>query len=83
MIFGLWKIKIQSVLAQQKCAMKGEVAISTNLTLAEKIEMIDKANSVTFILCFRDIINGYREGSDNNIYVGKVRDIINDKVFDL
>jgi len=46
--FGLWKIKMQAVLTQQKCVetLKGEAAMPTNLTQAEKREIIDKAKSV-------------------------------------
>jgi len=50
--FGLWKVKMQTVLTQQKCveALKGEAAMPTSLTQAEKREMIDKAKSA-IVLC--------------------------------
>jgi len=53
--FGLWKVKMQAVLTQQKCveALKGEAAMLAHLTQAEKREMIDKAKSA-IVLCLRD-----------------------------
>jgi len=56
--FGLWKVKMQTVLTQQKCveALKGEAAMPTSLTQAEKREMIDKAKSA-IVLCLGVWIN--------------------------
>ena len=53
--FGLWKVKMQEVLTQQKCgeALKGEAAMPASLTQAEKREMIDKAKSA-IVLCLGD-----------------------------
>lgn len=53
--FGLWKVKMQAVLTQQKCveALKGEAAMPAHLTQAEKREMIDKAKSA-IVLCLGD-----------------------------
>jgi len=53
--FGLWKLKMQAVLIQQKCekALKVEGALSVTMTQAEKTEMVDKARSV-IVLCLRD-----------------------------
>lgn len=55
--FGLWKVKMQEVLTQQMCveALKGEAAMSSTLTQAEKREMIDKKNNAMF-LCLKDKI---------------------------
>jgi len=41
--FRLWKVKMELDLTQQKCveALKGEAAMPTTLTQAEKREMID------------------------------------------
>jgi hypothetical protein len=49
--FGLWKVKMQEVLTQQKCveALKGEAALSSTLTQEKKCEMLDKENSVVFM----------------------------------
>ena len=46
---------MQAVLTQQKCveALKGEAAMPTNLTQAEKHEMIDKAKCA-IVLCLED-----------------------------
>ncbi|KEH28506.1 hypothetical protein MTR_5g099435 [Medicago truncatula] len=42
--FGLWKVKMQAVLTQQKCveALKGEAAMSATLTQEEKREMVGR-----------------------------------------
>jgi len=70
-------------LTQLKCAkaLKSEVWISANLTHAEKIYMINKAKSFSFM--YQRYIKGYIEGSDDNNYVDKVEVITHDKVFDL
>jgi len=46
--FGLWKVKMEVVLIQQKCekALKGESALPVNMSRVEKTEMVDKAMSV-------------------------------------
>jgi len=48
--FGLWKVKMQAGLTQQKHveALKGEAAMPATLTQAEKREMIDKTKSLLF-----------------------------------
>ena len=53
--FGLWKVKMQAVLIQQKCekALKGEGALPVTMTQAEKTEMVDKARSA-IVLCLGD-----------------------------
>jgi len=45
--FGLWKVKMEAVLIQQKCekALKGEGALPVTMSRAEKTEMVDKAKS--------------------------------------
>jgi len=50
--FGLWKVKMEAVLIQQKCekALKGESALPVTMSRAEKTEMVDKARSV-IVLC--------------------------------
>jgi len=50
--FGLWKVKMEAVLIQQKCekALKGESASPVTMSRAEKTEMVDKAKSV-IVLC--------------------------------
>jgi len=52
--FGLWKVKMQAVLIQQKCekALKGEGAFPVTMTQAEKTDMVDKARSA-IVLCLR------------------------------
>jgi len=68
--FGLWKVKMQAVLTQQKWveALKGEAAMPVNLTQTEKREMIDKAKSV-IVLCLGDKV--LRDvGTDRGIDVG-------------
>ena len=53
--FGLWKVKMQAVLIQQKCekALKGESALPVTMSQAENTEMVDKAKSA-IVLCLRD-----------------------------
>jgi len=53
--FGLWKVKMEAVLIQQKCekALKGEGALPVTMSRAEKTEMVDKARS-TIVLCLGD-----------------------------
>jgi len=53
--FGLWKVKIEAVLIQQKCekALKGEGVLPVTMSQAEKTEMMDKARSL-IVLCLRD-----------------------------
>jgi len=42
--FGLWKVKMEAVLIQQKCekALKGECTLPITMSQAEKIAMVDK-----------------------------------------
>ena len=53
--FGLWKVKMQAVLTQQKCALavKGESALPATMSQAEKTEMVEKAMSA-IVLCLGD-----------------------------
>jgi len=53
--FGLWKVKMEAVLIQQKCekALKGEGMLSVTMSRAEKTEMVDKARSA-IVLCLGD-----------------------------
>jgi hypothetical protein len=53
--FGLWKVKMEAVLIQQKCekALKGEDALPVTLSQAERIEMVDKTRS-SIVLCLGD-----------------------------
>jgi len=53
--FGLWKVKMEAVLIQQKCekALKGEGALPVTMSRSEKTEMVDKARSV-IVLCLGD-----------------------------
>ena len=53
--FGLWKVKMEAILIQQKCVevLKGEAKMAATLSQAEKTEMIDKARSA-IILCLGD-----------------------------
>jgi hypothetical protein len=53
--FGLWKVKMEAVLIQQKCekALKGEGVLPVTMSWAEKTEMVDKARSV-IVLCLGD-----------------------------
>jgi len=57
--FGLWKVKMEAVLIQQKCAqeLKGEGALPVTMLQAEKTEMVDQARSV-IVLCLRDKVLG-------------------------
>lgn len=50
--FGLWKVKMQAILTQEKCieAMKDETSIPGRLTQAKKIEMMDKVMSVIILV---------------------------------
>jgi len=50
--FGLWKVKKEAMLIQQKCekAFKGEGALPVTMSQAEKTEMVDKARSA-IVLC--------------------------------
>ena len=52
--FGLWKIKMQAILIQEKCidALKSEALMPAGLTQVHKTEMVDKARSA-IILCLR------------------------------
>jgi len=54
---GLWKVKMEAVLIQQKCekALKGEGALLVTMSRAEKTEMVDKAKSA-IVLCLGDKI---------------------------
>jgi len=53
--FVLWKVKMQTILIQQRCteALKGETGLSTTISQAKKIEMVDKASSA-IVMCLRD-----------------------------
>jgi len=53
--FGLWKIKMEAVLIQQKCekALKGDGALPVTMSRAEKTEKVDKARSA-IVLCLGD-----------------------------
>jgi hypothetical protein len=50
--FGLWKVKMEAVLIQQKCekALKGEGWLPVTMSRAKKPEMVDKAGSA-IVLC--------------------------------
>jgi len=47
--FGLWKVKMEAVLIQQKCekALKGEGALSVTMSRAEKIDMTSPGVSLS------------------------------------
>jgi len=49
--FGLWKVKMEAVLIQQKCekALKGEGVLPVTMSRAEKTEIVDKARSDVFL----------------------------------
>jgi len=53
--FGLWKVKMEAVLIQQKCekALKGEGALPVTMSRTEKTKMVDKARNV-IVLCLGD-----------------------------
>ncbi|AES65343.1 hypothetical protein MTR_2g038180 [Medicago truncatula] len=53
--FGLWKVKIEVVLIQQKCAKarKGKILFSDTMSQEDKTKMADNARSF-FVLCLRD-----------------------------
>jgi len=53
--FGLWKVKMEAVLIQQKCekALKGESSFHVTMSRAKKTEMVDKARSA-IVLCLGD-----------------------------
>jgi len=53
--FGLWKVKMEVVFINQKCAqaLKGEGALPVTMSRTEKTEMLDKARSA-IVLCLRD-----------------------------
>jgi hypothetical protein len=53
--FGLWKVKMEAVLMQQKCekALKGEGVLPVTMSRANKTEMVDKARSA-IVLCLGD-----------------------------
>ncbi|KEH16640.1 hypothetical protein MTR_0127s0030 [Medicago truncatula] len=53
--FGLWKVKMEAVLIQQKCekTLKGEGSLPVTMSQAEKTEMVDKARSAV-VLCLGD-----------------------------
>jgi len=55
--FGLWKVKMEAALIQQKCekALKGEGSLAVTMSRAEKTEMVDKARSA-IVLCLGDKI---------------------------
>jgi len=60
--FGLWKVKMEAVLIQQKFekTLKGEGALPVTKSQVEKTEMVDKASSA-IVLCLgnkilRDIV---------------------------
>jgi len=52
---GLWKVKMEAVLIQQKCEkdLKGEGSLPVTMSRAEKTEMVDKAKSA-IVLCLGD-----------------------------
>lgn len=52
--FRLWKVNIQVVLIQQKCAkvLKGEVVLSATMLQENKTDMVDKVKSV-IMLCLK------------------------------
>ncbi|MCH84974.1 ubiquitin-protein ligase [Trifolium medium] len=54
-IIRLWKVKIEAILFQQKCAeaLMGEALMSVNLVQSKKSGMMDKTWSVV-IQCLRD-----------------------------
>ena len=71
--FGLWKVKMEVVLIQQKCekALKGESALPVTMSQAEKTGMVDKVSSV-IVLCLRDkSFERCREGTNHDIDVVK------------
>ena len=53
--FGLWKVKMQAVLIQQKCAktLKGKVLLSYTMSQEDKTEIANNPKSV-IILCLKD-----------------------------
>jgi len=53
--FGLWKVNMEAVLIQQKCAqdLKDEGVLPVTMSQAEKTEMVDKARSA-IVLCLGD-----------------------------
>jgi hypothetical protein len=56
--FGLWKVKMEAVLIQQKCekALKGEGVLPVTMSRAEKTEMVDKARCA-IVLCLRNKVS--------------------------
>ncbi|KEH41917.1 hypothetical protein MTR_1g057430 [Medicago truncatula] len=53
--FGLWKVKMEAVLIQQKCekALKDEGVLLVTVSRAEKTEMVGKARSA-IVLCLKN-----------------------------
>jgi len=53
--FGLWKVKMEMMLINQKCekALKGGGVLPVTMSQAEKTEMVDKARSA-IVLCLGD-----------------------------
>jgi len=52
---GLWKVKMQVILIQQKCvqALKEKAVFFVTMSQAKKTEIVDKVMSV-IVLCLRD-----------------------------
>jgi len=55
--FGLWKVKMQAVLIQQRCekALNSEGVLPATMSQAEQTEMVNKARS-SIVLCLGDIV---------------------------
>jgi len=53
--FGLWKVKMEAILIQQKCekALKGEGVLPVTMSRVDKTEMVDKVRSA-IVLCLGD-----------------------------
>ncbi|KEH34267.1 hypothetical protein MTR_3g463880 [Medicago truncatula] len=82
--FGLWKVKIEAVLIQQKSekALKGEGVLPVTMSRAKKIGMVEKARSV-IVLCLGDkVLREVAKELKSWHRVVKVRVFIYDKVFD-
>jgi len=60
--FGLWKVKMEAVLIQQKCekTLNGEGVLPVSMSRAEKTKMVDKAKSA-IVLCLEDKV--FREAT--------------------
>lgn len=82
--FGLWKVKMEAILIQEKCAqaLKDEGALLVTMSQAEKTEMTFKARS-DIVLCLEDKVLRDVAKEPTAAWIWSVGVVVNDHILGL